>query len=83
MLESLAPEIHRRCLFALYRLCSRDALVPKSSEFSLPCNLKDRPLYRGEFADVWKGFHDGKEAAVEVLRVGLSDDLGKAKRVGI
>jgi hypothetical protein len=82
VLESLTPEVHRRCLFALYKLCSREALVPRSLELPICCNLSDRPSCRGEFADVWKGFHDGKEVAAKVLRVSLRDDLGKAKRVG-
>jgi hypothetical protein len=82
VLENLAPEIHRRCLSALYRLCGREALIPKSLELPLCCNLKERPLFHGEFADVWKGFHDSKEVAAKVLRVSLRDDLGKAKRVG-
>jgi hypothetical protein len=83
VLESLAPEIRRRCLSALCGLCSREALVPESLVLPLCCNLEDRPLYHGEFEDVWKGFLDGKEVAVKILRVGLSDDLSKVKRVSV
>jgi hypothetical protein len=75
------PEIHRRCLFALYKLCGREALVPKSLELPLCCNLDGPPLCRGEFTDVWKGSHDGKDTAVKVLRVGSSNGLEKAKMV--
>jgi hypothetical protein len=81
VLENLAPEIRRRCLSALYRLCGREALIPKSLELPLCCNLKERPLCHGEFADVWRGSLNGKEVAAKVLRVGMSDDLSKVKKV--
>ena len=39
------------------------------------------PLYRGGFADVWKGTSQGREVAVKVLRVYSMSDFGRVKRV--
>lgn len=34
-------------------------------------------LYRGGFADVWKGDHHGREVAVKVIRTYTKGDLQK------
>ena len=43
---------------------------------------KGDPLCRGEFGDVWKGKHDGREVAAKVLRVYQTCDFKKVKKVG-
>jgi len=66
------------CLHCLYRVCGREALVPRSLELPLsyPTDC------HGGFADVWKGRHDGREVAVKVLRVYSSGDPGRIRKVG-
>ena len=39
-------------------------------------------MYRGGFADVWKGEHRGQDVAVKVLRTYLNSDLQKITGVG-
>jgi hypothetical protein len=81
VLESLAPEIRRRCLSTLSALCSREALVPRSLELP-PCyDSNEPPLHHGESADLWKGNYHSGEVAVKVLRVGSKDNLEKVKKV--
>ena len=45
-------------------------------------NPEENPLCHGEFTDVWKGQHQGRDVAAKVLRVCTIDDLEKIKRVG-
>lgn len=40
------------------------------------------PLYRGGYADVWKGEHCGREVAVKVIRVYSKSNLEKVVGVG-
>jgi hypothetical protein len=49
---------------------------------SLCYDPAEKPLYRGEFADVWKGQHQGGEVAAKVLRVCVVDDPGQIRKVG-
>jgi len=39
-------------------------------------------MYNGEFADVWKGRHHGKDVAAKVLRISSSDDPRRIRKVG-
>ena len=39
-------------------------------------------MYRGGFADVWKGEHQGRQVAVKVLRVYSTSDFEKITGVG-
>jgi len=45
-------------------------------------NPEENPLCHGEFSDVWKGQHQGRDVAAKVLRVYTIDDPGKIKKVG-
>jgi len=68
----------RKCLNTLCKICGRRALLP--SPFQIPLcfdRLKGRPRYRGGYADVWVGKHQGCEVAVKVLRVYSAGDLDK------
>ena len=40
------------------------------------------PLYKGGFADVWKGEHRGRDVAVKVLRIYSNSDFQKILDVG-
>ena len=39
------------------------------------------PLYRGGFADVWKGNYCGRDVAVKVIRIYSTSDLRKVAGV--
>ena len=41
-----------------------------------------RALYRGGFADVWKGKHGDRDVAIKVLRTYSDSDLAKIVGVG-
>ena len=82
MLDSLGPWLRGKCLTALCRLCSRQALLPRSVQIPLCYNRMDAPLYHGGFAEVWKGEHQGREVAVKVLKVYVTSNLVKITRVG-
>ena len=68
---------------AIYRICDRNTLLPRSMQIPICYNRLDAPLYRGGFADVWKGEHRGRHVAVKVLRVYATCDIGKIKRVSL
>lgn len=67
---------------ALYRICGREALLPKSLSIPLCCNTTGTPLCSGGFADVWKGNYDGREVAAKSLRVYRTSDLDEVREVG-
>jgi serine/threonine protein kinase len=69
-------------LRSLYRICSRQALLPKSLVIPLCYNPMETPLCSGGFADVWKGRHHGREVAAKVLRVCLTSDFVRIRKVG-
>jgi len=82
VLDSLPPQIHRKCLCTLYRICGRQALLPKSLEISFCYDPSEPAIYRGGFADVWKGEYNGQEVSAKVLRVYLTGNLEKTRKVG-
>lgn len=79
-LDSLTPDIRKRCLHYLSTICGRHGILPKLCPISLYYDPTEAPLYFGKYADVWKGRYDGKEVAVKVLRVSVND-LGRTKKV--
>ena len=82
MLDSLESQIRRECLRSLYRICGRHALLPRSLAILPHYDPMETPLYRGGFADVWKGEYDGQEVAVKVLKVSRASDFGQIRKVG-
>ncbi|KAF9642057.1 kinase-like protein, partial [Thelephora ganbajun] len=64
----------------LYRFCGSQALLPKSLQIPLCCNLAEPAHYPGGFADVWKGQHNGLNVAVKVLKVYTKDNFEKIRR---
>ena len=81
MLDGLSPEIHRRCLRYLYSICGHQALVPRSLGIPLCYDPAVDPVYRGEVADLWKGQHEGRKVAVQVLRLWPGDDAEQVRKV--
>jgi hypothetical protein len=82
VLDMLAPQLRRTCLGVLRKICGRQALFPRSVQIPLCYNREDNPLYRGGYADVWKGEYNGCDVAVKVLRVYSTSDFGKIASVG-
>lgn len=63
-------------------MCSRNALLPRALEIHVRYDRTSVAMYRGGFADVWKGEHRGQDVAVKVLRTYLNSDLQKITGVG-
>ena len=82
-LPDLPPRLRGKCLSALCRICRRQALLPRSLKIPICYNRSATPLYRGGFADVWKGEYQGRYVAVKVLRVYSTSDIGKIVRVSL
>ena len=80
-LPDLLPWHRKKCLSVLCKICGRQALLPKSLRVPLCYNRSDNPLYRGGYADVWKGEHRGRHVAVKVLRVYSMGDSDKITSV--
>jgi len=81
-MNGLAPQIRRRFLHAVYRICDYQALVPQSLEIPLCYDPSEQPVCYGGFADVWKGKYRGREVAAKVPRVHMKSDLERIRRVG-
>ena len=82
MLDSLAPQIRRKFLYTVSRVCDRQALVPRSLEIPLCYDPRENPVCSGGFSDVWKGRYNGRDVAAKVLRLRPRDDTGRIERVG-
>jgi hypothetical protein len=65
----------------LYWICGRQALLPRALQIPICYNRFDAPLYRGGFADVWKGQFQGSDVAVKVLRLYATTDFAKVASV--
>jgi hypothetical protein len=73
----LSPWIREKCLKSLYRTCGRHALLPRTLEIPICYDRTGVALFRGGFADVWKGEHRGRDVAVKVIRTYSNSDLQK------
>ena len=76
-MPELPPQIRKECLKLLYRTCGRHALLPRTLKIQVRYNQTGTALYRGGFADVWKGEHCGQDVAVKVIRTYSDDELQK------
>ena len=56
-------------------MCGRHALLPTSLKIPVSFERTGDALYRGGFADVWKGEHCGPDVAVKVIRIYSDSDL--------
>ena len=66
-----------KCLRRLYRTCGFHGILPKRLKVPACYDHNVYPLYKGGFADVWKGEHDGREVAVKVIRTYSRKNLKK------
>ena len=81
-MESLNPKLRKKTLSALYKICSRQALLPRSLQIPFSYDHSSYPLCSGGCADVWMGEHLGRKVAVKVLRLATSSKLEKFISVG-
>ena len=63
-------------------MCGHHALLPGTLKIPVCYDRAGVALYRGGFADVWKGEHSGQDVAVKVLRTYSNSDLQKIIGVG-
>ena len=73
----LSPPARGGCLKLLRKMCGRHALLPTTLRTQISFEQTGDVLYRGGFADVWKGEHCGRDVAVKVLRTYSNGDLRK------
>ena len=71
-----------RSLRFLCKICGHHTLLPGSLAIQVSYDRTKDPLYRGGFADVWKGVSHGRKVAVKVLKLFQCDDQEQIKRVG-
>ena len=57
-------------------------LLPRALEIQALYDRTGAALYRGGFADVWKGEYCGRDVAVKVIRMYSTSDLQKMTAVG-
>ena len=78
----LSPSARRKCLKLLYRTCAQHALLPRSLKVPICYDRTGHALFRGGYADVWKGECRGRDVAVKVMKTYPSSDLQKIIGVG-
>jgi len=66
----------KRCPKSLYKVCGRHALFPRAMQIVARYRTS-HPLYKGGFADVWKGKWCDRDVAVKVIRMYKTSDLQK------
>ena len=59
----------------LYKLCGHHARLPSAIHITVSYDRDGGALYRGGFADVWKGNHSGRDIAVKVIRTYSESNL--------
>jgi hypothetical protein len=78
----LSSGVKNRCLKSLYKACGHHALLPRSLNVSVCYDQSSNALFRGGYADVWKGDYSGQDVAVKVIRTYSNDELRKITIVG-
>ena len=73
----LLPQIRKKCLKLLYRMCGQHAYLPRAMKIHAEYDRANVALYRGGSADVWKGIYCGRDVAVKVIRTYSNSDLRK------
>lgn len=79
--RDFSPLVREKCLRRLYRTCGCYAILPTALKISVRCDRSDNALYRGGYADVWKGEYHGRDVAVKVVRAYSNSDSQKLFRV--
>ena len=79
---NLPPPAQKKSLRLLYRACGHHAIVPSALKVTIDYDRTGDALYRGGYADVWKGKFSGQDVAVKVIRLYSKDVLQKVINVG-
>ena len=82
MLDSLGPQVRKKSLSTLCKICGRQAFLPRSLQIPLCYDRLKEAQYSGGYADVWMGEHRGRKVAVKVLRINMRSNLDKMTAVG-
>ena len=77
----LDNELRRLAFSILRKLSNRTGHLPESYLLSDKFDVSGKIIASGGFADVRMGVFKGRNVAVKTLRVSLSDDKGKIRRV--
>ena len=77
----LDNELRQLAFSILRKLSNRTGHLPESYLLSEKFDISGKIIASGGFADVRMGVFKGKNVAVKTLRVSLSDDKGKIRRV--
>ena len=78
----LTPSAQKKSLRLLYRTCGYYAIVPSTLKVLVDYDRTGDALYRGGYADVWKGECSGRDVAIKVIRLYSKDVLQKVVNVG-
>ena len=62
-------------------MCGHHELLPGALKVQIRYGRPSNPLYRGGYADVWKGRYRGQDMAVKVIRTYATDDLREITHV--
>jgi len=73
----LSQPTQKKCLRLIYRTCGQHALLPGTLKVPICYDRTGDALYRGGYADVWKGECCGRDVAVKVIRTYSTSDLQK------
>ena len=71
----LSPRTRENCLRSLCKICGRHALLPTTLKTPISVERTGDVMFRGGFADVWKGDHCGRDVAVKVMRIYSESEL--------
>jgi hypothetical protein len=80
-MPELSPRTREKCLKTLYKLCGLRALLPGAMKVPICYDRTSTALFRGGFADVWKGKHYGRDVAVKVIRTRTNSAFQKVTNV--
>jgi hypothetical protein len=69
VLDNLAPQIRRKCIRYLHKICGCRALLPKSLEIPICYDPEADPAFSDGLADVWKGKHGDRKVSAQVWRI--------------
>lgn len=73
--------LRRKCLTYLYRICGHHRLLPSAYRLTATLQKGETPVGSGGFAEVWKGFYNGRQVAIKILRVYETSDIEEVGKV--
>jgi len=77
----LSPRTRENCLRSLRKICGRHALLPTTLKTPISVERTGDVMFRGGFADVWKGEYCGRDVAIKALRIYSESELQRVAGV--